>query len=104
MLISFGDNLELKYDSTDIAESRLSEIRSNYAKLYSSLDYSTDPFNTSFNSKNGTVSVSRQADGDKINTASAKLLGIPVLKGELFDDIDSLQETFELQGFTCTAK
>ncbi len=104
MLISFGDNLELKYDSTDIAESRLSEIRSNYAKLYSSLDYSTDPFGTSFNSKNGTVSISRQADGDKINTASAKLLGIPVLKGELFDDIDSLQETFELQGFTCSTK
>ena len=103
-LVSFGDNLTLNYDSSDVASVRLVDIKSNYVSAYSALKLTSDPFDTAFNSKGKTVTMSRQADGDDIDMTNAKLLGIPVLKGEVFDDIDSIQETFESQGFACTAK
>lgn len=103
-LVSFGDNLTLNYDSSDVASVRLVDIKSNYVSAYSALKLTSDPFDTTFNSKGKTVTMSRQADGDDIDMTNAKLLGIPVLKGEVFDDIDSIQETFESQGFACTAK
>ena len=103
-LVSFGDNLTLNYDSSDVASVRLVDIKSNYVSAYSALKLTSDPFDTAFNSNGKTVTMSRQADGDDIDMTNAKLLGIPVLKGEVFDDIDSIQETFESQGFACTAK
>lgn len=104
ILVSFGDNLKLNYETAEIASVRLGEIRSDYSSTYSNLKFTTDPFESAFNAKGTVITVSHQADGDIIDSSNAKVLGIPVLKGEVYSDIDSLQDNYESQGFTCTAK
>ncbi len=104
VLASFGDNLTLSYETPELATAKMNDIRTKYVDAYTALKFTSDPFESSYNAKGTVVTTNRQADGEDIDATSARLLGFTVLKGEVYDDIDTLQDQYETAGFACLTK
>ncbi len=103
-LTSFGSNLSLKYATPEEAEAGLTAARASYNSILANYNFSTDPFTSGYNNNGTDVTVTHQADGDEIDNLNARVLGFYVIRGEVADDIDTLTDMYESNGYTCTTK
>ena len=103
-LSSFGITTTLTFEDEDAAKSGLSHARERYNSKITAAGLTEDPFTSSYDAKDGTVTVTHQAEGEDIDDKTAKILDLYVVKGEPVIDIDTLLDTYETDGYTCVQK
>lgn len=103
-LTSLGINMTLNYGSPEDATSGKTNAEQLYTNKYISLKLTADPFSSTYDATGNTVTVTHQADGEKITTENAKVMDLYVLRGEVVSDIETLKDTYESNGFTCIEK
>ena len=103
-LTSLGVNMTLNYGSPEDATNGKTSAEQQYTNKYISLKLTADPFSSTYDATGNTVTVTHQADGEKISTENAKVMDLYVLRGEVVSDIETLKDTYESDGFTCVEK
>ena len=78
--------------------------RDSYSAMVRSAGLTDDPFTSSYDTNGITMTVTHQAEGEDINSKTARILGFYVVKGEPVTDIDTLLDTYETDGYTCVEK
>ena len=110
-LSSIGSTMVLNYASADAANTGRDLARSAYSAKYesaynngSATGAATDPFISNYEVMGDTLTVTHQADAADINATNAKVLDLFVVRGEVVTDIDTIQDSYEEDGFTCVVK
>lgn len=103
-LSSFGTNLSLGYENEDAARAGETAARNEYQQMLSASKLTSDPFDSSYNVIDNSLTVTHQADGDTIDENNARALGLYVVKGEVIDDPETLIDNYETDGYTCVEK
>ncbi len=103
-LSSFGTNLSLGYENEDAAHAGEDASKNVYQQMLTASKLTTDPFDSSYNVVDNSLTVTHQADGDTIDETNARALGLYVVKGEVVDDPDTLIDNYETDGYTCVEK
>ena len=103
-LDSLGINMALNYENEDAAKSGATAAKKFYESTFAANNLTTDPFVSSYDTNGNTLTVTHQADGADIDNTNAKVLGLFVLRGEPITDIETLQDSYEEDGFTCVVK
>lgn len=103
-LTSLGVNMTLNYGSPEDATNGKTSAEQQYTNKYISLKLTADPFSSTYDATGNTVTVTHQADGEKITTENAKVMDLYVLRGEVVSDIETLKDAYESDGFTCVEK
>ncbi|MBR2589072.1 hypothetical protein IKE84_01905 [Candidatus Saccharibacteria bacterium] len=103
-LDSLGINMALNYENEDAAKSGATAAKKFYESTFAANNLTTDPFVSSYDTNGNTLTVTHQADGADIDSTNAKVLGLFVLRGEPITDIETLQDSYEEDGFTCVVK
>ena len=103
-LDSFGSNLSLNYDNEEAARYGESVARESYNSALSASSLTSDPFDSSYDVIDNTLTVTHQASGDVIEASNARVLGFYVIKGEVVDDSETLIDNYETDGYTCVEK
>lgn len=111
-LSSIGSTMVLNYASADAANTGRDLARNTYAAKYESAynngstteNAVADPFISNYEVIGDTLTVTHQADAADINATNAKVLDLFVIRGEVVTDIDTIQDSYEEDGFTCVVK
>lgn len=103
-LSSFGTNLSLGYENEDAAHAGEDAAKNVYQQMLTASKLTTDPFDSSYNVVDNSLTVTHQADGDAIDETNARALGLYVIKGEVVDDPETLIDNYETDGYTCVEK
>lgn len=104
VLGSLGTTMTLNYGSAESANDGMGLARQEYANKYAAANLNVDPFTSTYDVAGTTLTVTHQADGEKIDNLNAKVMDLFVLRGEVITDIDTLQDSYEEDGFTCVTK
>lgn len=103
-LSSLGINMTLNYGSPEDATSGKTSAEQAYSNKYVALNFTADPFLSTYDVNGNSVTVTHQADAEKITTSNAKVMDLFVLRGEVVSDMETLKDTYETDGFTCVEK
>ncbi len=104
VISSYGTTLTLTFADEDGAKAAQSSIRENYNAKIRNAGLTQDPFTSAFDVNGTTLTVTHQAEGADITSSNARILDLYVVKGEPITDIDTLQDTYETDGYTCVEK
>ncbi len=104
VLSSFGTTLKLTFDDEESAKNAQLTERNLYSSKIKNAGLTEDPFASSYDTSGKTMTATHQAEGDDIDSQSAKVLGFYVIKGEPQTDIDTLLDSYETDGYTCVQK
>ena len=103
-LSSFGSTLKLTFADEEAAKAAQLVERDSYSAMVRSAGLTDDPFTSSYDTNGITMTVTHQAEGEDIDSKTARILGFYVVKGEPATDIDTLLDTYETDGYTCVEK
>ena len=104
VLSSYGTTVTLTFGDEDAARSGQSLAREQYSKKVTNAGLTQDPFSSSYDVSGNTTTITHQAEGDDIDSKTAKILDFYVIKGEPATDLETLIDTFESDGYTCVEK
>ena len=104
ILSSFGSTLKLTFADEEAAKAAQLVERDSYSAMVRSAGLTDDPFTSSYDTNGITMTVTHQAEGEDIDSKTARILGFYVVKGEPVTDIDTLLDTYETDGYTCVEK
>lgn len=103
-LTSIGSNAKFEYSNVESANAGLNIARENYTTRLESLGILSDPFTSSYDVNGTSLTVTHQAEADDIDTKSGKIFELMTVRGEVVTDAETLQDTYEENGYQCVVK